>query len=1775
MNPDTDFPDPGHPTPALRISQWTELIAWAQHHGLGPALFLLLDATAATIRPGIVGSVLHFVARPPVLEILESWSLDNTYAAQFYPLARRLASNPSILSAYPALDDAQPASQRFRGYLESMYVLALLATRNPYPRTDTIARIAYDRLRVWLLLHAAERADAGNLCDLAMREVANRLRLAGDDDPNWRRVVDKLPAQARTFAALEFRLQRTAEHLLGLAPSQLERGFLRNLGRVARHESHPDLRNAPPRISAPGQPAFPRSANNSPFRLNWEMDDEVDRAPPSQLFAGFGTDGTVILETEVPIDATLARQRLHASSVLLASIEENQFLPWSWNQPMVHELHALDSWIMETLGSKMPAADRIPAAVTWIALRTGRSLRRVLEMRIGPNPDEEWSVDPAGHLHRSPPRRENSWKPDAATTAWIVPLADRHFIPMPTSVANTIRDCIGDRPEATSLDELATPGTMLRRFGDAMRGRCPRISSGMLARVLPLDLYRRAGDGIFARMFCRHPQSGLPGAAAYPSWLSTDLPRFAGSPELRVGDADAMATNAMGSRLDAIESLLVAEIRRAGIRLIRKRRRDIIEFHNALTAYLVVALHAATGVRPVRTAFESIRNFDLTERFAFVEDKASGASRQGRLVPLPTALCQYLNDRYLAYLRNLADTISKAGDPVLGNAIRSAANGAAKSIPLFFGLRRVGDMLAWDEVAEAFVEQQDLFRWPLPLRHFRHRLATRLRRRGVDTEIIDGILGHAERGSASYSDRSVRVWQGDIEQAREHLESDFAALGFLPFRLTIASDVRPLPALTSSSPRLQGPESFGQSARALRRREQLRTAIASAAEIIDNTCAGRNLADLDADALTELGRRLMFNDNGLPHASGALRYGVMLRRLERAQQRHTHTIRLKRIYLTLENERSIFAPTACGASRFANLLREELAHIAIPRDAGRAVKRSLALGTIHLILESRLCNREALSDILRGRNFRIVGFRGRHYLEYGPAVREGGPGAICRRHAISHRAAQLLVAASRSEQLTNAADRPLEPALEPMRAALRDHLPLADNIRTNGEFAAALATIVDQVNVTTMPGIAAGYLAGRVESCSVTWYDFTRLQDGLPRDFGDPAENLDLADYLATDVHVTTTPDRTNSPALQAAGRKLIARVRKLLDAERDDTRQGREKRANLSRRLIEHVKAAGNEVPQAPLALAAWTADLLTRHRRGGEFLAISTVLRYLDALARAFLETLPDTPLTELDDEEITDAYTAVIESVPMRSRHYSRNRLREFHQWLSLQTPVSEPEWSEIPGAEADPATNPALISELDYLLAHERLTAESDNAPARLLLLLAYRFGLRGGEALGLLRSELDHQGEAIVVLVQNNRLRKLKTETTSRRLVPLNDPLTEGEQTLIDRTLAQLEGTHGSNLNVPIFGQLATDRSARARLRRRVITHLKGATGNPRVNLHHARHTAANRLAARAFGVSIPGVHANEFPDVGTRLLLLGAEGPTRRALPAVERWLGHGQFGTTACYYLHLLDFWCVQLTAREIPTSDARIEGVTYLADFPPRTADDRQTSPGTKDQGPAAFLMLLRLLTRGHDAVMAAERLGLDIDFAESIVRAVDRLASKFRYSRSARAHMSSSLEATPALANLLTRIPDSRWSALITHAETRTTIDPILPATDGIQGLIGPSRQILMWSPEHFRFMRDWLDWLGLSDAEITVVHTPRCSESLLAAARQSGFTSTLASKLTPKIQIDSVRTGPNDEFRVDARLAIQLRETEHPIRHAAELCILLTVGTLIARRAIAPT
>ncbi|TYC50788.1 hypothetical protein ETQ85_24980 [Zoogloea oleivorans] len=1759
-----------NPILALLPKAWDELATWAEANHILDSLILVVDATMALERPGAIGTVLHYLVRADVLDILSLWSAESSNAAQLYELAVRLLTADAILSKYQPLPEAKTARIRFSGFsLERLYIFALLATRNPYARTNQGLYQYFERFRLWGLIHALERATQNLLYDRYLRYVADRLRLAGDGVNEWLRLAEQLTSGAQGYSAFEQHIDNKAQYDLsdpGLDKSA--RPFLQSLAHVARREFPPDAVSVTGLSSHLPPAGRPWSRSFTPILLDG-MDD-LDGPSPAAVVGE--VDGNSIFSADVPQDATLAQQRRHASSVILASVEDNHFLPWSVNRPRPSEVRALERWISEALLGNDEGAQRLAAAV-WIALQTGRSLRRTLDMALGPDCGEEWTVSPTG-LTRLPARPDSGWSPAPSATPWIRALALKHEITFPSSISTALNRWRAERPAASTLGELLERQSVLSSFGPAMKPIARRLTGGMLAQALPQALYNESDDAILARLFCRHPNSGLPGAASYPSWSGGELFKILNSADVPLASIEPPDGNALGSRLDPIESKLRLEIRDAGLRLQDARRGGVIAFHNALTAYIVVALHAATGVRPVRAAFESRRDFDFKHHFVFVADKQSGKARDGRLVPVPMALCDYIATAYLPYIQELGRWISAAGDSEFGERVSARADrDATPSIPLFFSLRRDGDVLAWSPVNEHFIEQQGLFRWPLPLRHFRHRLATRLRYHGVDPEIIDGLLGHAERGGVSYSDRSPRVWLEDMTNIRGILDQTFADLGFSPVALVPSSDLSELNGLRPADTSTDRQKLFGRAERQANRLERVRVAVECARGIIKQTCGARDLGELNADELDSLAQTLLFTGKGLPHPLGPLRYSVLMRGLDRAQLRHPRTVRLKRIYLTLESEPSQFTQEAAGALEAFSHLCDVLNFVIEPHNPRRAIRRSLTLGVIRLVVKSRFCDLQTLKALLTGRNYRVIGFGKRHYLEIGAEtggdIREAGADALCRRIEIDNATARLLGAIGNFDQAINAGNRLVDPALQPAAAELCRHFNIGKSLTTVAQLIERLAMLVDQANVITLPGIVAGYLSGRVESYSMTWYDFTRLHEGFSRDFsayGAQTESFD-AEVAEIDGAMLIPTGSLSADVRQAAGRKLLTKVREVYGSLPPSGRSvGRVKRSTLANRIRELVRGAGETAPHAVRALAMWGGELLTRRKRGGDQLALSAVDRYVSALSRPFSELVGDVRLDQLDEDDLTDLYSEVISSMPLKSQQYSRCRLQEFHAWLARQMPMEDPDWTEIPSAQKIVNARPGFFSEAEYLRAFESLHGIQDKdygAQGALLLLLAYRFGLRSGEAFGLLRNEWFWEGALPYLRVRHNRLKNLKTERTSSRLVPLIASVTANETKLIEERLAQLEAHVGSDVDTPIFGDFATDRAAKANLRSRVIATLRGVTGNPYITLHHARHSIANIIAAQLFGVdAVSRTPASHVGCLETETLLGSSRG-TRRMLPALERYLGHGQAGTTHMYYLHLLDLWSSQLI-RLSPETFSKIKGIVYLDSFPPYCPANINEKAVASPPSPAIALMYLRLRARGYEREAAANRLKFNCAIANELDDTLNRVANSFRFSRSLRAQLPDSLSGMPALATLLTRIPESGWNDLITYAEKRFAESSALPGGAPIENLITTSRQVVMWEAEHFTTLRSHLAWWGLKNDQLRVLATKKCSSEIFSVASEYGFELESMGKSSIP-QIDLVRAGI---YKVEQRVALVFKESEHAIRHSAEFCICLIVGSVLS-------
>lgn len=1774
------------PTPAHLPDEWKCLCAWAQEVELLAPLWLLFDATGAIVRPGAIGSILHFVVRPNILDELELWAAESAAADVVYQIAAKLKMlGEQVLKLYRPLPDAQAARTRFAGDLEYLYLFALLATRNPHASGDLAARADYDRLRLWTLVHAVERAEQGILLDTALRDVASKLRLAGDGKVTWLDTLAALRLTARSFLGLDAQVFRRTTTLIqsqrGLEPSN--RAFLRALCSVALREDHAVDSGSRSRLFNGASKHIRVILPNAAEPASLVMPDDDDETPVEiETVRGLGDD--YLVSVPVPQDITLTGQIKYASSILLNSVEENQFLPWTWSRITPSELRNINAWMAKAL-KEGDVEDQSLAAVLWVAMATGRSLARALAIKVSHIPDEEWSITPA-MLLRQAVRPSRAWRPEERHGCWIRPLSNSYELPLPADVAEVFRARLV--PYASSpaiLGALFAPKPLLSRFREIMAMVAPRVTAGMFTNLLPWQLYLSTGDAVLARLYARHPNTGLPGAAAYPSWTGAELTNTLLTSGLPAPSLENFLTaNVLGSRLDPIEALIRAEIRKAAAALRRKRNNDVVDFHNALTSYILVALQAATGARPVRAPFESVVDFDFEERFVFVADKLSGLSRSGRLVPLPKVLSDFIALQYVPYLRSLAAWIERSGDSELGLCIRNATNRTSSGeMPFFFFLQLDGRILRWISFSEMTIASLGLFAWPLPLRHFRHRLARKLRTALIDPEVIDGILGHCERGSSAYGDRSTRIWLEDIAGARPVMDECFASLGFRPIRIAQSLERAQLCNFEPIPVAERNQALFGRAERARLRGERFRAGVRGAGAIIDGFCNGRSLGDLNSDEIDQLSRALVFNKNGIPHAMGALRYSVLLRRLERAQDRQTRTVRVRHVYLAFVDEPSTFTNMATGAIAAYRKLVDLLEQAPVPEYLPRAMGQALTLGVLRLVIETRLTDVNALKDILAGRNYRLVGLNNRTYIEFGENIADAGPAGLCRRLEVSHATARLLSVTLAGKRPNDAGKRKVDGSLRSMAECVQSHLLRSATIATVSQLVAAIAALVDQLNAITRPGIVAGFLAGRVKSLSLNWYDFTRLQDGCLRDFSAlGADENSNKPILALTPNVPSTAKDPDVPLDQRemANRKLLRDVAHALNEKATKNSLTREARFSAIEELA--IQASGSATPFVCL-LAHWVAHLMLRHNQKSreQYLTLATIERYLAALTKGFAEVAPANDVEDFDEDEITEIYTGIVDAVPARSQRYSRLRLEEFHSWLSLQKPVEDPDWSLVPGSEKSLAANPGVISEVEYLNIIRHLvgadSGEMDKQSA-FVLLLAYRFGLRTGESVGLLRGDIvgTPEGE-MVVAVCNNRLRKLKTKKSSRRLVPLVARLSCDEIKLINYFVARSEAQAGDNLNYPIFGAEVESASGRvrraltARLRRAVIPIIKCVTGNPRANLHLARHSAGNVVAACLFDVDFIGLHTlDKAARTQVRELLLGRMQVTRRALPAVERYLGHAGAGTTQEYYLHLLDIWANQLNSIA-PTEKLRaIDGLKNLDDAPRYCAvltRDKINNLGRR-LSVADGLMYLRLRARGFACEEAVNALNFDEAAAKLIDERLELVANKFRFSVSSRELPFSRSIKQSSLSKLIARISDRGWNEWIEWAGIRSKAAVTPCGASSLYLKATTSRQFVIWSVADLESIKRHLDWWGIGSEQLLVVHSTKCGEKLLSAAKALGFEVKDARKSNPPVQVDAVRTGEDGEFLVDQRVAFLIRETDHAIRHAAEFLMSIVVSEVMA-------
>jgi len=677
----------------------------------------------------------------------------------------------------------------------------------------------------------------------------------------------------------------------------------------------------------------------------------------------------------------------------------------------------------------------------------------------------------------------------------------------------------------------------------------------------------------------------------------------------------------------------------------------------------------------------------------------------------------------------------------------------------------------------------------------------------------------------------------------------------------------------------------------------------------------------------------------------------------------------------------------------------------------------------------------------------------------------------------------------------------------------------------------------------------------------------------------------------ASDLH----PAGITEPNEQMAGLGLVTqqaqqRSHVFFRALRDELNTFEKQKSSPRRNLdiaLSRVIRDSPQVSRTCRLLGEWIRSLIWRKNHGA-LIAISSLSRYLNALSVCFEAVASEHDLLACDGDDVTAFYQDVMEARwairphtysldsksnaatangaqnqeaatagatddkqdTYRTRRLALQLLRDFHRLMSRTVAVEDPDWSEIDTGDDVLSISPGVMLEKEYqyalsLAARNPESASREDLSRAFILIAAMRFGLRGAEITGLMRTDwVDTVAGAVVVLVQKNKYRNLKTPA-ARRQVPLLFALTDIEQRIIARFLALWDGISRGDASIPLFtSSLGNGALMNEKLLRWQASHfIKRATLNQDLSLHHARHTFANRV-----GLILLENTENIWPHSAletvsqeqrshVRKLLLGTEEVTRRSLWALARLLGHAHPQTSARSYLHFLPdladqyVWehqtelkknwptpfDVSLRRHDLRTVEA------YLSPADTVTAPARLPAPS-----PQASLRFLYLFQHGATLERASFSTGIESTDAETLVdviRNVDQTLAR-------RTHIN---EHKGGASTLLGHIRLERWTQLIALAGSAVA-PKSRPLTswallESALKMIGPSRQILLYREHHFKLFRQIVNIWSLPNSSFKIVsqHAPHPRLQEWAADVDLDIEALAPTKKGSTLQLDVVEDG----------------------------------------------
>lgn len=1712
-----------------------ELCHWAVYERQEHVLEVSYHILGLNNRIMGIPNLVKEISFPESLEILEDWS-DSLIASDLLRFSEAFNYSVSIQEHHQPLGhggSAKRTKAKFQDVSKRTFLLALTAHPLAKHHQADITKLRR-ALRLWLILHAADRLLRFECPADSDISAAARYLIIDSSDEHWgfidpllMQVQLRLQGKENSFQRFNNALKNTTnhayEHRAGKGSEYSK--FLRSIQRIANGlcdpistDSRTELRIPHLQRRWPSSDIAPESfaVEDITYQVISIQDDEESE------------EGNDFLLADIDPTDTPAQQTLRSGSVLIQTTELSHYLPWSWERLLPPEAKALDQWVTRSLSST-ELESRLGAAYAWLAMTLSRSMQFLERVSIGPRSSQEWTFSADFHqLERSAPRRHSSWKPNEANHASVAPLQEKLTLNTPNWIRLELIQASQKLPNPpTSLGELWNGNVEIspeRWFSHQMVGHLERVTSAKLANRKAQTIFDETGDYRLARLLTSHPQSALPGACSYATWDFSMIEKGLG---LTFHDKNFLPENlnVIGSRLVPLEEVLTSAVSKANEKLSNATKNGLIHYHNTLAQYVVMALYAATGARPLRDPFDSAGHFGLDLACVYIDDKNDEGLHSGRLTPLPDQAVLLVR-HYHHHLYVLAKQVTQHR-PTLANEVDSLAKGLPAHMPLFFLLDQE---LKWHSMGDVESVSAPLFEWPLPANLFRHRYTQYLSSAGVDPEVIEGWMGHAERGLATYHDYSPRCW---VKDANDYKSAVNDAYDCLHFRIP-AETALPIPLIYSpaSKSKYSEPNSFGAKARKRQRKHRLHAAIRSAKDDISVFLGDRAIDELDDSELVELSKQMLLRTNHLPHPQAAIRYRVLAKLIERSSISPSRRFRKRMV--TIEEERSRLAPTVIRSLNCMPLLRAwaKKTRLSAQRSALSRTK-ALCVGAALLGIEKRLSYTRLLLDVTRGESYRVVQSGKQFFFEYNESLSRTDFRAPVQRHEISYKTASLLAYGQGRTQSIALPPPDTITELDELVSCYKDNSSHTSPV-TCDEFFKWLSDTIDQCNLVELPGMVSAGHSQRLPPTSPSWPDQLRLTQGQRVQRPEGKHSRSNSESPLEALNRSRRPE-SDKLILQTNAKRFVGGIR-------DRLKDYRPSNALAIAKVVEKWCADNrSNVSTTLMLLGFWLVATIKQGKAptGRKFkpYALNSLTTYWSSLSSAFEQLTYQVDLIALDEESVTELCEKLVEYKRQTSTNTSffGERLSGFFQWAQ-QFGVESPAWGELDIDGTGRTVSPGLISENDYLdtLSHidaERGLDSDQKLMMGFVLLCAYRFGLRAREAIALLGKDLCQNSETTWLLVRNNAYRALKS-TASRRAVPLVFKVNPHEERLIETVVARYRSLCGNETHRPLLCETDDNLQTRltciaSQLSASLIIAIRASTGNTDLVLHHCRHTFYNRMAAALLGLQTPIAQSLTLGVDTERLqrwVLGNNTNCSRRVGMALARLMGHWSPRTGLLNYFHLLTEWSDQLT----PVTHHKVRTIPSVHNLGSWPAVQKSSLPEQSLEltypkpSLVKVFQTLRLVSLGQSFLRAGTALRLRPDW-------IIALESVFQQANNLQSFKSDGekggwLDGKDCPNALLESVTQDAWQRIIHHANEIDRVNSVEVSNNNhvsleeLPKLVSKRRHLVFDEHNHINLIRHVLE-LFIVPEEQYQVYSRFDDEEFIEILLNSGFSVESEYFLTP--------------------------------------------------------